>query len=124
MGLEKSVRAAEPVLVRWDEGFSDEPDDASDGMEIFRLSGGVVGPAKTSNRIDDLLGKMLVSQNSGRYLGDIDKNLDYLYTSLQLDLIERVAKDVSSKTEEEEEPREDLEQHEDAITLDRVRLSY
>ena len=120
--MDKSARAAEPVLVRWDEGLSEEPEEANDGVEIFRLSGGVIGPAKTSNRIDGLLGKMLVNQNSGRYLGDIDKNLDYLYTSLQLDLIERVAKDVSST--EDDEPREEREEPEVVISLDRVRLSF
>jgi len=123
MGLEKSARAVEPVLVRWDEGLSEETDEANEGMEIFRLSGGVIGPAKTSNRIDGLLGKMLVNQNTGRYLGDIDKNLDYLYTSLQLDLIERVAKDVSSV--EEDEPREERRNEpETMISLDKVRPSF
>ena len=121
--MEKSARAVEPVLVRWDEGLSEETDEANEGMEIFRLSGGVIGPAKTSNRIDGLLGKMLVNQNTGRYLGDIDKNLDYLYTSLQLDLIERVAKDVSSV--EEDEPREERRNEpETMISLDKVRPSF
>jgi hypothetical protein len=122
MGLEKGARAAEPVLARWDEGFSEEPYDANDGTEIFRLSGGVIGPAKTSNRIDGLLGKMLVNQNSGKYLGDVDKNLDFLYTSLQLDLIERVAKDFSSRADEEA-PKETAIKPEEPLLLDRVRPS-
>jgi len=121
--LDKGARAAEPVLVRWDEGLTEEPDEANDGVEIFRLSGGVIGPAKTSNRIDGLLGKMLVNQNSGRYLGDVDKNLDFLYTSLQLDLIERVAKDFSSKVEEDE-PLKTRNPSEEMISLDRVRPSF
>ena len=119
--MDKGARAAEPVLVRWDEGLSEEPDEANDGMDIFRLSGGVKGPVKTSNRIDGLLGRMLVNQNSSRYLGDVDKNLDFLYTSLQLDLIDRVAKDFSSKAEIEE-PREE-KTSQDVISLDRVRQS-
>jgi len=123
MGLDKGTRAAEPVLARWDEGLSDEPEEANDGMDIFRLSGGVIGPAKTSNRIDGLLGRMLVHQSSGKYLGDVDKNLDFLYTSLQLDLIERVAKDFSSRVEVAE-PREEIKRPENALSLDRVRPSY
>ena len=121
MGLEKSARVSEPVLDRWDEGLSEEPEEANDGVEIFRLSGGVLGPStRTSNRIDGLLVRMLENQDTGKYLGDIDKNLDYLYTCLQLDLIERVAKDVASK---EEYDAEEQVLPEPVISLDRVRLS-
>jgi hypothetical protein len=90
-------------------------------MEFFRLSGGVLGPStRTSNRIDGLLVRMLENQDTGKYLGDIDKNLDYLYTCLQLDLIERVAKDVASK---EQYDAEEQVLPEPVISLDRVRLS-
>jgi len=61
---------------------------------------------------------MLVNQSSGKDLGDTDKNLDYLYTCLQLDLIGRVAKDVTPK--DEEDLQEDLP--EPVVSLDRVRL--
>lgn len=120
MGLEKGARVSEPVLERWDAGLSDEPEESFPEVGAFRLSGGVLGPsAKTSNRIDGLLVKMLASQGSSKYLGDIDRNLDYLYTSLQLDLIGRVANDVSSRKQEEVTQ----EIPEPVISLDRVRPS-
>ncbi len=120
MGLEKSARESEPVLERWDEELSEELDRGQAGMEVFRLSGGVLRPStKTSNRIDGLLVRMLENKSSSKYLGDIDKNLDYLYTHLQLDLIERVARDVSSK--EEEDVQKDLP--EPVISLERARSS-
>ncbi len=118
--LEKSTRVSEPAVERIEDSLSGEETEDSAGMDIFRLSGGVLGPStRTSNRIDGLLAKMLANPDSGRYLGNIDKNLDYLYTSLQLDLIDRVAKDVSSRKVAEipqtvEEP---------VISLDRARSS-
>jgi len=62
---------------------------------------------------------MLENKSSSKYLGDIDKNLDYLYTHLQLDLIERVARDVASK--EEEDTQNDTP--EPVISLERARSS-
>jgi hypothetical protein len=118
--LEKSTRVSEPEVERLEAALSEEESEDAPGMDIFRLSGGVLGSAtRTSNRIDGLLAKMLANPGSGRYLGDIDKNLDYLYTSLQLDLIDRVARDVSLRKAPEvpqivEEPR---------IALDRSRSS-
>jgi len=118
--LEKSARVSEPVLERWDEELSEELDKGQAGMEVFRLSGGVLRPStRTSNRIDGLLVRMLENQSSSKYLGDIDKNLDYLYTSLQLDLIGRVADDVKLKNQEEV-PAE-IPEH--SVSLDRVRPS-
>ena len=118
--LEKSTRVSEPAVEMQEAALSGDENEGAAGMDIFRLSGGVLGPAtRTSNRIDGLLAKMLENPGSSRYLGDIDKNLDYLYTSLQLDLIDRVANDVSSRKAPEvpqivEEPR---------IALDRSRSS-
>lgn len=119
--MEKSAIVSEPALERWDEEVLDRVEDRRPGTDVFRLSGGVLGPTtKTSNRIDGLLMKMLEHQGSAKYLGDIDKNLDYLYTCLQLDLIERVAKEYVPS--EEEEIQEEVP--EPVISLDRVRLSY
>jgi hypothetical protein len=117
--LEKSIRVSEPAVERAESLPEGDLEEAA-GLDIFRLSGGVLGTsARTSNRIDGLLAKMLASPDSGKYLGNIDKNLDYLYTSLQLDLIDRVARDVSSRkvaevAQEIEEP---------GISLDRARSS-
>jgi len=55
--------------------------------------------ARTSNRIDGLLTKMMENPSSVRYLPNIDKNLDYLFTSLQLDLIDIIAQDVAAAEE-------------------------
>lgn len=124
--MEKSARAAELAVDRWEEHTPEEVDREQAGLEIFRLSGGVLAPAtRTSNRIDGLLGRMLVQQGSAMYLGDIDKNLDFLFTSLQLDLIERVANDVSSRQPEVETEgiEAPLELPEPVISLDRVRTS-
>ena len=121
--MEKNARVSEPALNRWDQELAEEGlDEGRAGLEIFRLSGGVLGSAnRTSNRIDGLLIKMLSNPSSGRYLGNIDRNLDFLYTSLQLDLIGRVAEDVSLKNidvVEIQKPSEELE-----LSLDRARSS-
>lgn len=117
--LEKVTRVSEPAVERA-EAMPEEDLEASAGLDIFRLSGGVLGSSsRTSNRIDGLLTKMLANPGSSRYLGNIDKNLDYLYTSLQLDLIGRVAKDVSSRKAAEVPPTVE----EQVISLDRARSS-
>jgi len=97
--LETGKRIDEPAVDRWSERFAasdaNEPCVKGD-LPFFRLSGGILrANARTSNRIDDLLRKMVQDQNSSRYMPNIDKNLDYLHTSLKLDMIGRVANDVS-----------------------------
>ena len=95
------------------------------GLQVFSLSGGVMRTgARTSNRIDGLLGRMMDGPSAGRYMADIDKNLDYLYTSLKLDMIDLVAHDVSraqrEKLEKAKAPEdESLKNVEER--LDRVR---
>jgi hypothetical protein len=97
--LETVRRINEPAVGVWSErsaasnaGESSEKGD----LPFFRLSGGILrANARTSNRIDDLLRKLVEDNTSSRYLPNIDKNLDYLYTSLKLDMIGRVANDVS-----------------------------
>jgi hypothetical protein len=50
-------------------------------MQFFRLSGGILKTnAVTSNRIDDLLGKLMEYPSGCTYMPNIDKNLDYLFT--------------------------------------------
>lgn len=71
-------------------------DEEAASLRVFSLSGGVMrAGARTSNRIDGLLGRMMDGPSAGKYMADIDKNLDYLYTSLKLDMIDLVASDVS-----------------------------
>lgn len=55
---------------------------------FFALSGGIIKrDARTANRIDSLLMRMMESCTGTAYSAKIDKNLDYLHTSLQLDMI-------------------------------------
>jgi hypothetical protein len=98
--LETVKRIDEPAVDRWSErsAASDANESSVKGdLPFFRLSGGILrANARTSNRIDDLLRKMVQDQNCSRYMPNIDKNLDYLHTSLKLDMIGRVANDVSN----------------------------
>lgn len=67
-------------------------------LSILSLSGGVLTERRrTANRIDALLTRMMENPCSARYIPDIDTNLDYLFTSLQLDMIDLVAADVSAR---------------------------
>ncbi|MBU0623976.1 MAG: hypothetical protein KJ672_03925 [Candidatus Thermoplasmatota archaeon] len=97
--LETVKRIDEPAVDRWGErsAASDASESSVKGdLPFFRLSGGIMKTnARTSNRIDDLLRKLVEDNNSSRYMPNIDKNLDYLYTYLKLDMIGRVANDVS-----------------------------
>jgi len=96
--LETVKRIDEPAVDKWSErSAASEANESSvkGDLPFFRLSGGILKTnARTSNRIDDLLRK-LVEDNSSRYMPNIDKNLDYLFTYLKLDMIGRVANDVS-----------------------------
>lgn len=77
----------------------EDAEGAGSGLDIFSLSAGVMAPrVRTANRIDDLLARMLDNPSSGKYVRDIDKNLDYLFTHMQLDMLERIGKDVSART--------------------------
>lgn len=100
---------AEPAVDRWTESkpASDRKDGAASGLPFFRLSGGLMkSSTKTSNRIDGLLMRMMEHPSSGGYRPNLDGNLDYLLTSLQLDMIEMLANDYSETVEE---PSVDLE---------------
>ncbi len=121
--LEKSTRVSEPDVSRWSEDQLPESglDEARPSIDVFSLSGGVMRPgSRASNRIDGLLTKMIESPASCRYIRDIDRNLDYLFTHLQLDMIARSSKDLSAAPEPEPEQ---VEAPEPVIALDRVRQS-
>jgi len=121
--LEKGTRIVEPEVERWDEIASEDEGQSSDpALEIFSLSGGVMNTcARTENRIEGLLSKMLEHPGSCKYVGDIDKNLDYLFTHLQLDMIGRVAKDTVAR--EEKMAGEAPIAPEPFLSLDRSRSS-
>jgi len=110
--LETVKRVDEPAVDRWSEQTAASERDAhavKEDLPFFRLSGGILrANARTSNRIDDLLRKMIQDQNSSRYIPNIDKNLDYLHTSLKLDMIGRVANDVSEMNRKRSESAQRL----------------
>lgn len=98
--MENDSCTEEPGTDRWDH-VSDLTLRTQETVErclsILSLSGGVIkDKARTANRIDGLLTKMMENPSSARYLPNIDKNLDYLFTSLQLDMIDIVASDVAA----------------------------
>jgi hypothetical protein len=105
--LETVKRIDEPAVDRWGEqSAASETSESSvlRDLPFFRLSGGILKTnARTSNRIDDLLRKLVEDDNGSRYMSNIDKNLDYLFTYLQLDMIGRVAKDVSEMSRKRSE---------------------
>jgi len=99
--LQSEDKVEEPALDRWSIGgiaVGPEEDVEPRALDIFSLSAGVMtAQSRTSNRIDGLLGHLLESPSGSKYMGNIDRNLDYLFTHLQLDMIERIAKDVSAR---------------------------
>ncbi|MBU0685235.1 MAG: hypothetical protein KJ653_05235 [Candidatus Thermoplasmatota archaeon] len=112
--MEKVNRIEEPAVERWseDESVAVDAKDAAAVVDFpfFRLSGGMMREnAKTSNRIDGLLMRMMEHPSHGRYHPNVDKNLDYLFTYLQLDMIGMVANDVSEMNRKRSEgaPRPD-----------------
>lgn len=112
--MEKVNRIEEPAVERWSEDESTASEKKETGAVVdfpfFRLSGGMMrATAKTSNRIDGLLMRMMEHPSSGRYHPNIDRNLDYLFTFLQLDMIGMVARDVSEMNRKrlEDAPRPD-----------------
>ena len=125
--MEKSARITELDLDRWDDDFVAQEKEARDPdavLEIFSLSAGVMKPgARTANRIDGLLARMLENPSSCKYVKDIDKNLDYLFTHLQLDMIGRVAKETASREQSVVEAPPEEPEPEPAISLDRARSS-
>ncbi len=85
--LPDDSRLQEPVVERWteDSGIRRKPRPRSLSPTILSLSGGVMRSV-SGNEIDALLARMLQQPNS-TYVPNIDRNLDCLYTSLQLEMI-------------------------------------
>lgn len=110
--METDDVSAEPAVDRWSESKPSRGERASAAPEVpfFRLSGGLMrSSSKTSNRIDGLLTRLMEHPSSCGYRSSLDGNLDYLLTSLQLDMIGMVANNYSESYEQdaEEEPAPD-----------------
>jgi len=71
---------------------------------FFALSGGILraGPsARTSNRFEGLLGQMVSHPAAGTYSRDVERNLEFLHISLQLDMLSMIARDAEpARTED------------------------
>lgn len=111
--MEDEVKIAEPAVDRWSAahaalGRTSEP--RGSDPKLFSLSGGIMRQrVKTSNKIDGLLSRMMEHPEAGKYLPFIDRNLDYLFTSLQLDMITMVAERSEEEPSERSEEEEALE---------------
>ena len=79
------------------------------GPSFFTLSGGILKrDPRTSNRIDSLLSRMMEDEHPAAYSPHVERNLEYLYTSLQLDMISIAAELYRPDEAEEEEDEEPL----------------
>ena len=101
--VERATRLDEPVVDRHDEHAesSSSPKRKTIGPSFFTLSGGILKrDPRTSNRIDSMLTRMLEDGSVSKYSPHVDKNLDYLHTCLQLDMISMVALDLGPTLED------------------------
>ena len=73
---------------------------------FFNLSGGILKEkhSGSTSSIDDILTRLIASQPSGsRAPKHVDRNLDYLHTCLQLDMIRMVAEGIQQPPEKDGE---------------------
>ena len=73
---------------------------------FFSLSGGVLKEHRSgsTSSVDDLLTRLMASQPSGsRATKHVDRNLDYLHTCLQLDMIRMIAEGIQQPPEKDDE---------------------
>ncbi len=101
--MDDETPVAEPVVDRWADrnSFSQRKgSDARMDLSIFSLSGGVMkNPDAAGDGIDGLLDHIVSLPSSGAYHTNVDRNLDYLFTSLQLDVINSIAERCSGLQE-------------------------
>ena len=101
--MDGATRLEEPVVDRHEEqlaSIASSPRRKAIGPSFFTLSGGILKrDPRTSNRIDSMLTRMIEGSSDTKYSPHIDKNLDYLHTCLQLDMISMVA--LESKLDDE-----------------------
>lgn len=98
----------EPAIDRWTElsrFVEAKPREREPKIDLQRLSAGIMAtsPRATSNRIDGLLSKMVETNHVAKYSQDTDKNLDFLFTYLQLDMINILAENCAGGLSNSEE---------------------
>jgi hypothetical protein len=87
------------------EGADGEKDDRRRlDSNFFNLSGGILREERRDSKgaIDDLLLK-LMAHPTGRRIKSVDRNLDYLHTCLQLDMIRMIAEGIEQPQQEKDE---------------------
>ena len=75
---------------------------------FFNLSGGILREGKAPYRgsIDDLLSKLMSQSTDTRLSKHVDRNLDYLHTCLQLDMIRMIAEEIQPADRGEDSSRD------------------
>ncbi len=96
--MDRATRLGEPVVDRHEEELASVAASTSRriiGPSFFTLSGGILKrDPRTSNRIDSMLTRMIDDSSKTPYSAHVDKNLDYLHTCLQLDMISMAAQEL------------------------------
>lgn len=102
--MDRATRLGEPVVDRHEEELASVAASTSRrviGPSFFTLSGGILKrDPRTSNRIDSMLTRMIDDSSKTPYSAHVDKNLDYLHTCLQLDMISMAAQELGPSAEE------------------------
>ena len=88
---------------------SSPPQEDEAGKSFFNLSGGILKEERSLGgaSLDDLLYKLMSHTPNSRLAKHVDRNLDYLHTSLQLDLIRVIAEDIRPSVLDEEHTHKD-----------------
>jgi hypothetical protein len=104
-GFDESVNAG---IVDTDRGKREKLQRELMSSSFFNLSGGIMKEEKRSSwsSIDDLLCKLMAQSSERRFTKHVDRNLDYLHTSLQLDMIRMVAEDIKPERGEHDFSRD------------------
>ncbi len=92
-----------------DRRASSPPHEDPDGKSFFNLSGGILKQERSQGAasLDDLIHKLMSHTPNTRMAKHVDRNLDYLHTSLQLDLIRMIAEDIKPAGADEEHAHKD-----------------
>ncbi len=109
--LESISKLDEPIVDRHSEVLENPAKRRKNtlGPSFFTLSGGILKREhRTSNRIDSMLSRMIETSQEESSSPHVDKNLDYLHTSLQLDMISMVALEFRPLEEEDILDREGI----------------
>lgn len=101
--MDRATRLGEPVVDRHEEQLASIASSTGRrviGPSFFTLSGGILKrEPRASNRIDSVLTRMIEDSSAASHSTHVDKNLDYIHTCLQLDMISMAALDAAPEPE-------------------------